>query len=102
MTAETVLLDLAIDASRISDSTGQKDVMTLLEQGLLEFFPQLKLIFETTTADGHLYVFSQNGTIFLHLRFFNHGIITINIEFFKSESEPSLVSFDVSSTNATA
>lgn len=96
MSAETVLLDLAIDSSRISDSTGQKDVMKLLEQGLLEFFPQLKLCYETSTSDGHLAVFSQNDTIFLHLRFFNHGIITINIEFFKSDSEQSLVSFDVS------
>lgn len=96
MSAETVLLDLAIDSSRISDTAGQKDVLTLLEQGLLEFFPQLKLIFETTTSDGHLYVFSQNGKIILHLRFFNHGIITINIEFFKSDSEQSLFSFDVS------
>lgn len=96
MSAETVLLDLAIDSSRISDSTGQKDVLKLLEQGLLEFFPQLKLIFETSTSDGHLYVFSQNGTIILHLRFFNHGIITINVEFFKGDAEQSLVSFDVS------
>lgn len=96
MSAESVLLDLIIDSSRISTSSGQKDVISLLEQGLLEYFPQLKLIFETSAADGHLFVFSQNGTSFLHVRFFNHGIITINIEYFKSESEELLISFDVS------
>lgn len=97
MSAQTVLLDLAIDSSRISDAVGQKDVIKLLEKGLLEYFPQLKLIFETSTSDGHLCVFSQNDTIFLHARFFNHGIVTINIEFFKKDdAEQPLVSFDVS------
>lgn len=96
MSAQTVLLDLAIDSSRISDAVGQKDVIKLLEKGLLEFFPQLKLIFETSTSDGYLCVFNQNDTIYLHIRFFNHGIVTINIEFFKDDAEQSLVSFDVS------
>lgn len=96
MSAQTVLLDLAIDSSRISDAVGQKDVIKLLEKGLLEFFPQLKLIFETSTSDGYLCVFTQTDTIYLHVRFFNHGIVTINIEFFKDDAEQSVFSFDVS------
>lgn len=96
MSAQTVLLDLSIDPSRISDEAGLKDVLKLLEKGLLEYFPQIKLIFETTTSDGHLSVFSQNNTIFLNARFFNSGIITINIEFFIDDAEQPFVTFDVS------
>lgn len=96
MAAQTVLLDLSIDSSRISDEVGRKDVVKLLEKGLLEYFPQVKLIFETSTSDGHLYVFSQNDTIFLNARFFNHGIITVNIEYYKDDAEQPFVTFDVS------
>lgn len=96
MAAQTVLLDFSIDSSRISDEVAQKDVVKLLEKGLLEFFPQIKLIFETSTSDGHLCVFSQNDTVYVNARFFNHGIITINIEFFKGDAEQPIVNFDVS------
>lgn len=96
MSAQTFLLDLSIDPNRIGDSVAQKDTAKLLEKGLLEYFPQAKLVFETSTSDGHLCVFSQNDTIYVHARFFNHGIITINIEFFKDDSDQALVSFDVS------
>lgn len=95
MSAQTVLLDLTIEPSRISDAVGQKDVVKLLEKGLLEYFPQIKLIFETSTSDGHLCVFSQHNTIFLNARFFNHGIITINIEYYKDDAEQTFVTFDV-------
>lgn len=96
MSAQTVLIDLTIDPSRIGDEVAQKDTVKLLEKGLLEYFPQLKLVFETSSSDGHLCVFSQNDTIYLHVRFFNHGIVTINIEFFTDENDQPLVSFDVS------
>lgn len=102
MSAQTVLLDFSIDSSRIGDEVAQKDVVKLLQNGLFEFFPQLKLIFETTTSDGHLCVFSQNDTIFVNARFFNHGLITINIEFFKDDAEQSLVTFDVSTATFVA
>ncbi|XP_031620615.1 spermine synthase isoform X2 [Contarinia nasturtii] len=95
MTAQTVLLDFSIDPSRIGDKVGLKDTVKLLEKGLLEFFPQLKLIFETSTSDGHLCVFSQNDAIFLNARFFNHGIIAINIEYFKDNVEQPFVTFDL-------
>lgn len=96
MAAQTVLLDFSIDSSRISDEVAQKDLVKLLEKGLLEYFPQIKLIFETSTSDGHLCVFSQNDTIYLNIRLFNHGIVTINIEFFKDDAEQPHVNFDVS------
>lgn len=96
MSAQTILLGLSIEPNRISDKRQRKDAVNLLVNGLLEFFPQLKLIFETSTSDGHLCVFSQNDVIFLNVRFFNHGIIAINIEYFKDDVEQPLVTFDVS------
>lgn len=96
MSAQTILLDLSIEPSRISDEVAKKEVIQLLEKGLSEYFPKLKLIFETSTADGHLCLFSENQTILLNARFFNHGIITVNIEYFKADTEQPTITFDVS------
>lgn len=96
MSVQTVLLDFSIEPSRISDEVSLKELVKLLEQALTEYFPAIKLCFETTTSDGCLCLLSEKQTVFLNARFFNHGIITINIEYFKSDNEQQRLSFDVS------
>lgn len=96
MPVHTILLDFSIEASRISDAVSRKDLVKLLENGLIEHFPQLKLCYELTTADGCLALFTENQSLFFHVRLFNHGIITINAEYFKSDAEQQRISFDVS------
>lgn len=96
MSVQTILLDFSIEPSRISDAESRKDLVKLLENGLTEHFPQLKLCYELTTADGHLVLFTENQSLFFHVRLFNHGIITINAEYFKSDADPQIISFDVS------
>lgn len=98
MSVQTVLLDFSIESSRISDEVARKELIKLLEKSLLDYFPQIHLLYETTTTDGQLCLFAENQTVFLNVRLFNHGIITINIEYFKGEKEKQLLSFDVSKT----
>lgn len=96
MSVQTVLLDFSIEPSRISDEVSRKDLVKLLEKGLNEFFPRIKLIFEVSTTDGYLCLFTENQTVFFNVRLFNHGIITVNVEYFKSDTELQILSFDVS------
>lgn len=96
MSAQTILLDFSIEASRIEDELSLKEVAKKLEKGLMEYFPKLKLIFETSTTDGYYYLYSENQTILLNARFFTHGLITLNIEYFKGEQDQPILSFDVS------
>lgn len=101
MSVQTILLDFSIEPSRISDAESRKDLVKLLENGLTEHFPQLKLCYELTTADGCLVLFTENQSLFFHVRLFNHGIITINAEYFKLDTEQQLISFDVSTQQLT-
>ena len=96
MSVQTVLLDFSIEPSRIEDEASRKDLVKLLEQGLSEYFPNLKMIYEVITADGYLCLFSDKQTVFFNTRLFNHGIITINVEYFKAENEQQKLTFDVS------
>lgn len=95
MAVQTILLDFSIEPSRISDDESRKDLVKVLENGLTEHFPQLKLCYELTTADGCLVLFSENQSLYFHVRLFSHGIITINAEYFKTDAEPQIISFDV-------
>lgn len=96
MSVQTILLDFSIEPSRISDVESRKDLVKLLENGLTEHFPQLKLCYELTTADGCLVLFTENQLLYFHVRLFNHGIITINAEYFKLDTDAQVISFDVS------
>lgn len=96
MSVQTILLDFSIEPSRISDDESRKNIVKLLENGLTEHFPQLKLCYELTTADGSLVLFTENQLLYFHVRLFNHGIITVNVEYFKSDATTQIISFDVS------
>lgn len=96
MSVQTVLLDFSIEPSRLSDEVSRKDLVKLLQLSLTEYFPELKLIFEVSTGDGYLCLFSEKQIVLLNARFFNQGIITINVEYYKQESEQQRLSFDVS------
>lgn len=98
MSAQTVLLDFSIEPSRICDEASRQELLKILQEALSEYFPSIKLCFETVTTDGYLCILTEKQTVFISVRFFNHGIITINIEYFKSETEQPRLSFYVSNT----
>lgn len=96
MSVQTVLLDFTVDPIRIADEIACKDLFKVVKVGLEKYFPDLKFMYDVITADGYLCVLSENNRTFVNVRFFQHGIITVNIEYFKEAGEPQQFSFDVS------
>lgn len=94
MSVQTVLLDFSVDPVRIADEIGSKDLLKLMKSGLSKYFENLKFVYDLKTEDGYLCFFTDNK-IFIQIRFFNHGIITVNIEYFKSDNENQIMSFEV-------
>lgn len=96
MSVQTVLLDFTIDPVRIGDEIASKDLLKFIKQGLQKYFENLKFVYDLKTGDGYLCCLLSDNKVFIQIRFYNHGIITINIEYFKGETENQIMSFDVS------
>lgn len=98
MSVQTVLLDFSIEPSRLNDEVSRKELVKNLHNSLIEYFPELTLIFEAATGDGYLCIFSEKQIVLVNVRLFNQGLITINVEYYKSECEQQRLTFDVSIT----
>lgn len=95
MTANIVLLDFSIEASRISDEQSRKDIVKSVKENVEKYFENLKIVYDLLVeGDGYLCIFMSQGVI-ITLRFFNEGLITLNIEYFRKEGAPQKITFEV-------
>lgn len=95
MAANSVLLDFSIDPTRITDELSRKDIVKVIKENVEKYFGNLKLIYDMLVDDGYLCLLSDNAGVIISLRFFNEGLITLNIEYFKKDSDPQKISFEV-------
>ena len=95
MAANTVLLDFSIEPSRIADEASRKDMLKVIKENLEKYFGNLKIIYDMLVDDGYLCILSDNSATIFTIRFFNEGLITINIEYWKKEDESQRISFEV-------
>lgn len=95
MAANSVLLDFSIEANRITDELTRKDIVKVIKENVEKYFGSLKLIYDMLVDDGYLCILSDDKGVIINLRFFNEGLITLNIEYYKKASEPQRISFEV-------
>lgn len=95
MAANTVLLDFSIEPSRIADEASRKDMLKVIKENLEKYFGNLKIIYDMLVDDGYLCILSDNAATIFTIRFFNEGLITINIEYWKKEDDSQRISFEV-------
>lgn len=95
MSANTVLLDFSIEPSRINDELSRKDIIKVIKENLEKYFGNLKMIYDMLVDDGYMCIFNDSSATILNVRFFNEGLITINIEYFKKDSDNQRISFEV-------
>lgn len=97
MAANTVLLDFSIEADRVIDELSRKDVMKVIKENLEKYFGNLNIIYDLNVVDGgYLSILNDNSGVIINVRFFNEGLITLNIEYYKNEADPPKISFEVS------
>lgn len=95
MAANSVLLDFSIEPNRVTDELSRKLIVKVIKENVEKYFGNLKMVYDMLVDDGYLCILSDNSGVIFTLRFFNEGLITLNIEYFKKESEPSKISFEV-------
>uniref|UniRef100_A0A182J4V5 Uncharacterized protein n=1 Tax=Anopheles atroparvus TaxID=41427 RepID=A0A182J4V5_ANOAO len=95
MSANTVLLDFSLDPARIIDEVSRKDIVRLCKEGLEKYLTGLKISYDMLTADGYLCILNEasSGTI-VTIRFFEQGLITINVEYYRKDGDEPKISFE--------
>ncbi|XP_053684466.1 spermine synthase [Sabethes cyaneus] len=94
MSANSVLLDFSLDPTRIRDEVSRKDIVKQCKELLEKYLPGLKITYDMLTEDGYLCMLTAPGGIVTTIRFFNQGLITVNIEYYRAECEAPKVSFE--------
>lgn len=95
MAANTVLLDFSIEPTRIGDELSRKDMVKVIKENLEKYFGNLKMIYDMLVDDGYMCILNDAVSTIFTVRFFNEGLITVNIEYWKKEGDTQRISFEV-------
>lgn len=94
---QTILLDFSIDPQRLGDEVSRKEVRKNIEEALESYLPNLRFVYDMITEDGYFGMYMDKAGVVVSVRFFvAPGLITINIEYFKENTEQPRVSLEVS------
>lgn len=95
MSVQTLLLDFSLDPARLSDENGQKTVFNQLETVLKDYIPNLILAAEIKVDGGSLKLLTGKKGSTVAVRLFDRGLVTVNVEYYKEDSEEPLINFKV-------
>lgn len=97
MAANTVLMDFSIDPARIIDDCSRKDLLKVIKENLenIPNFENIKTSYDLHTTDSYLAILSDSKNLIISIRFFNQGLITINIEYYKEDKGETKITFEV-------
>jgi spermine synthase len=96
MSVNTILLDFSIEPERINDESSRKDLVKIFKLEVEKYFEKIQCVYDLTVSDGQMYIFNDQKDVILTLRFFDKGLITLNIEYYKREKDEPKISFEVS------
>uniref|UniRef100_A0A182WAJ1 PABS domain-containing protein n=1 Tax=Anopheles minimus TaxID=112268 RepID=A0A182WAJ1_9DIPT len=95
MSANSILLDFSLDPARIIDEVSRKDIVRVCKDGLEKYLAGLKISYDMLTADGYLCILNETGTgTIVTIRFFEQGLITINVEYYRKDGDEAKISFE--------
>ncbi|CAH3987739.1 spermine synthase [Pieris brassicae] len=93
MSVQSVLIDFSLDSARLADESGQKSVFEQLQTMLKEYLPNLLLAAEISLDGGSLKILTGMKGVTVSIRLFDRGLVTINVEYYKDDSEDPLITF---------
>ncbi|KAH8296597.1 hypothetical protein KR054_008485 [Drosophila jambulina] len=97
MAAQTILFDFTLDKDKTSDEKQRLEVAKILRNELEHVFPQLELAYSMESPEnGYFAVLHENKDTVITCRIFQHGLLTLNIEYFLPDGKDG-ISFDAKS-----
>uniref|UniRef100_A0A1B0CRQ1 PABS domain-containing protein n=1 Tax=Lutzomyia longipalpis TaxID=7200 RepID=A0A1B0CRQ1_LUTLO len=95
MSVQTILLDFSIDPQRLGDDASRKEVRKRIEEALECYIPNLRFVHDLLPEDGYFCTYMDKAGTVVTVRFFHvQGLITVNVEYYKENSEQPRVSLE--------
>ncbi|XP_063927037.1 spermine synthase-like isoform X2 [Zophobas morio] len=94
MSVHTTLLDFSVDPSAVKNESQVSVVCSNIENVLREYLTNLKTLATIPFETDLLKLYSSDGGVSATLRVFQTGLITLNIEYLKAESQEAQLSFE--------
>lgn len=95
MAVNTLLLDFSIDPSQIKSENQITIISTKLENILRDFLTNFKPSNSFHLEGSTIKVYTSDLGTLTTVRIYNHGLITVNIEYYKGENQEPVISFEV-------
>ncbi|XP_017128607.1 spermine synthase isoform X1 [Drosophila elegans] len=95
MAAQTILFDFTLDKDKTADEESRLKVAKILRSELEQVFPQLELAYSMESPEnGYFAVLHENKDTVITCRIFQHGLLTLNVEYFLPDGKEPSISFD--------
>ncbi|EDV51546.1 spermine synthase isoform X1 [Drosophila erecta] len=99
MAAQTILFDFTLDKDKTADEEARLQVAKILRNELEQLFPQLELAYSMESLEnGYFAVLHENKDTVITCRIFQHGLLTLNVEYFLPDGKEPIISFDTMRT----
>ncbi|XP_034120729.1 spermine synthase isoform X2 [Drosophila guanche] len=99
MAAQTILFDFTLDSAKTADEKQRQEVAKILRNELEHVFPQLELVYSMDCIEnGYFSVLHENKATIITCRIFQHGLLTVNVEYFLPAGKEPIMSFDTMRT----
>ncbi|KMY99206.1 spermine synthase isoform X1 [Drosophila simulans] len=99
MAAQTILFDFTLDKDKTADEEARLQVAKILRNELEQLFPQLELAYSMESPEnGYFAVLHENKDTVITCRIFQHGLLTLNVEYFLPDGKEPSISFDTMRT----
>ncbi|XP_023033052.1 spermine synthase isoform X2 [Drosophila willistoni] len=95
MAAQTILFDFTLDKDKTADAQQRQEVAKILRNELEHVFPQLELAYSMESEEnGYFSVLHENKDTIITCRIFQHGLLTLNVEYYLPDGKEPIISFD--------
>ncbi|EDW79199.2 uncharacterized protein Dwil_GK12827 [Drosophila willistoni] len=96
MAAQTILFDFTLDKDKTADAQQRQEVAKILRNELEHVFPQLELAYSMESEEnGYFSVLHENKDTIITCRIFQHGLLTLNVEYYLPDGKEPIISFDI-------
>ncbi|XP_065173052.1 spermine synthase isoform X1 [Atheta coriaria] len=100
MAVNTILIDFSVEETKLQEENYRDNVIKGVETVLINHLKELQPLYSTkltgnlASQASQVNIYQSIRGALVTLRIFNNGLVTVNIEYYKSNEEEAIISYD--------